>query len=63
MSMAVGGITDPQQAEEIIASGQADIALLARELIRNPNWPFLAAKTLGVDTKLVVPAHKAFFVG
>ena len=63
MTMAVGGITDPQQAEEIIASGQADIALLARELIRNPNWPFHAAKALGVDTKTVVPAHKAFFVG
>lgn len=63
MTMAVGGITDPQQAETIIASGQADIALLAREMIRNPNWPYLAAKTLGVDTKTVVPAHKAFFVG
>ena len=63
MTMAVGGITEPQQAEEIIASGQADIALLAREMIRNPNWPYLAAKTLGVDTKTVVPAHKAFFVG
>ena len=63
MTMAVGGITDPQQAEEIIASGQADIALLAREMIRNPNWTFMAAKALGVDTKTVVPAHKAFFVG
>ena len=63
MTMAVGGITDPQQAETIIASGQADIALLAREMIRNPNWPYLAAKTLGVDTQTVVPAHKAFFVG
>ena len=63
MTMAVGGITEPQQAEEIIASGQADIALLAREMIRNPNWPYMAAKTLCVDVKKVVPAHKAFFVG
>ena len=63
MSMAVGCITDPHQAEEIITSGQADIALLAREMIRNPNWPLMAAKALGVDTKSVVPAHKAFFVG
>ena len=63
MTMAVGGITDPQQAEEIITSGQADIALLAREMIRNPNWPYAAAKALGVDTNAVVPAHKAFFVG
>jgi 2,4-dienoyl-CoA reductase-like NADH-dependent reductase (Old Yellow Enzyme family) len=63
MTMAVGGITEPSQAEEIIASGQADIALLAREMIRNPNWPYRAAKALDVDTKTVVPAHKAFFVG
>jgi len=63
MSMAVGCITDPHQAEEIITSGQADIALLAREMIRNPNWPLMAAKALEVDTKSVVPAHKAFFVG
>jgi len=63
MTMAVGAITDPQQAEEIIASGQADITLLAREMMRNPNWPFHAAKALGVDTQSVVPAHKAFFVG
>lgn len=63
MTMAVGGITDPHQAEAIITTGQADIALLAREMIRNPNWPFLAAKALEIDTKLVVPTHKAFFVG
>ena len=62
-TMAVGGITDAEQAEQIIASCQADIALLAREMIRNPNWPLHAAKALGVDTKGVVPAHKSFFVG
>ena len=51
MTMAVGGITDPAQAEEIIASGTADMALMAREMIRNPHWPVQAAKALNVDTK------------
>jgi 2,4-dienoyl-CoA reductase-like NADH-dependent reductase (Old Yellow Enzyme family) len=46
-SAAVGLITDPQQANEIIASGQADIVLLAREMLRDPYWPLHAAETLG----------------
>lgn len=46
---AVGLITQPQQAEDIIASASADIVLLARELLRQPNWPLLAAAELGVD--------------
>ncbi len=32
-------ITDPHQAEQIIQSGQADLVLLARELLRDPYWP------------------------
>ena len=46
---AVGMITDPKQAEEIIASGQADAVLLARQLLRDPYWPLNAAKALGTD--------------
>ncbi|MEP6908284.1 MAG: oxidoreductase, partial [Pseudoxanthomonas sp.] len=46
---AVGMITEPQQAEAIIASGQADIVLLAREELRDPYWPRRAAKALGVE--------------
>lgn len=46
---AVGFITEPEQAEAIIAEGQADIVLQARESLRNPNWPQLAAKKLGVE--------------
>lgn len=46
---AVGLITEPSQAEEIISSGDADAVLLARELLRDPYWPLHAAKTLGVD--------------
>lgn len=43
---AVGLITGAQQADEIIASGSADIVLLARELLRQPYWPLLAAAQL-----------------
>jgi 2,4-dienoyl-CoA reductase-like NADH-dependent reductase (Old Yellow Enzyme family) len=44
---AVGLITDAAQAEEIVASGSADMVLLARALLRNPRWPLTAAHTLG----------------
>jgi 2,4-dienoyl-CoA reductase-like NADH-dependent reductase (Old Yellow Enzyme family) len=44
---AVGLITEPAQANEIIAAGRADLVLLARELLRQPRWPLLAAHALG----------------
>lgn len=44
---AVGLITEPEQADKIIAAGQADVAFLARELLRDPHWPLRAAKQLG----------------
>jgi 2,4-dienoyl-CoA reductase-like NADH-dependent reductase (Old Yellow Enzyme family) len=44
---AVGMITNPEQAEEIVAKGQADVILLAREMLRDPYWPLHAAKILG----------------
>jgi 2,4-dienoyl-CoA reductase-like NADH-dependent reductase (Old Yellow Enzyme family) len=43
---AVGMITEPAQADTIIRTGQADVVLLARELLRNPYWPLHAAETL-----------------
>ncbi len=46
---AVGLITDALQAEQIVAEGSADMVLLARELLRNPRWPLLAAHTLGAN--------------
>jgi 2,4-dienoyl-CoA reductase-like NADH-dependent reductase (Old Yellow Enzyme family) len=49
MTGAVGIITTPEQAEQIIAAGQADIVLLARELLRNPYWPLAAAHQLKTD--------------
>lgn len=48
MTGAVGMITDPQQAEEILASGKADVVLLAREFLRDPYFPLRAARKLGV---------------
>ncbi len=44
---AVGLITDAAQAEQIVVDGDADVVLLARELLRQPHWPLLAAHTLG----------------
>jgi 2,4-dienoyl-CoA reductase-like NADH-dependent reductase (Old Yellow Enzyme family) len=46
---AVGLITEPEHAQEIIASERADVILLARELLRDPYWPRRAAKELGVE--------------
>lgn len=46
---AVGLITDPEQAEAILAQESADLVLLGRELLRDPRWPLRAAKALGAD--------------
>jgi 2,4-dienoyl-CoA reductase-like NADH-dependent reductase (Old Yellow Enzyme family) len=46
---AVGKITEPEQANEIITSGKADLALLAREMLREPYWAIQAAKALGEE--------------
>ena len=46
---AVGLITAPAQAEQILVTGQADAVLLGREFLRSPYWPMDAAKALGVD--------------
>ncbi len=48
---AVGMITEPVQAEQIVATGQADAVLLARELLRNPYWPLSAAHELGAEVQ------------
>jgi len=46
---AVGLITAPEQAEQIVATGLADAVFLARELLRDPYWPLHAARKLGVE--------------
>ena len=45
---AVGLITEPEQAEKIVANGEADIVLLARAALRESAWPLRAAHELGV---------------
>lgn len=45
----IGFITSPEQADQIIRTGQADIVLLAREMLRNPYWPLNAAKELKAE--------------
>jgi 2,4-dienoyl-CoA reductase-like NADH-dependent reductase (Old Yellow Enzyme family) len=44
---AVGMITDAAQADHIVRTGQADLVMLARELLRDPYWPLHAAAKLG----------------
>ena len=47
MTGAVGMITSSVQAEQIIATGQADAVIIAREFLRDPCWPLRAARELG----------------
>lgn len=47
VTMAVGLITDPREAEEIVSSGKADLVALARGALFDPRWPWHAAATLG----------------
>ncbi len=47
---AVGLITAPAQADHIVRTGQADMVLLGREILRNPYWPMMAAQALGQTT-------------
>jgi 2,4-dienoyl-CoA reductase-like NADH-dependent reductase (Old Yellow Enzyme family) len=54
-TIAVGEITAPEQAEQIVRTGQADMVALARELLRNPHWPLLAASQL--HQPITWPAH------
>jgi 2,4-dienoyl-CoA reductase-like NADH-dependent reductase (Old Yellow Enzyme family) len=46
LTTAVGGITDPSQAESILIQGSADAVFLGREMLRNPRWPLHAASEL-----------------
>jgi len=57
---AVGMITDAAQAQSIIASGQADMVFLARELLRDPYWPRRAAAALQTKIKPPVQYERAW---
>lgn len=56
---AVGLITDPHQAEQILAQESADMVLLARELLRDSRWPLRAAQALGAETPWPAPYARA----
>lgn len=57
---AVGLITDAHQADSIIRDGEADLVLLARELLRDPNWPLRAAAALGQQLAPPLQYARAF---
>ncbi len=48
-SGAVGQISDPRQAEAIVAEGRADLVLLGKALLRDPSWAVHAAQALGAS--------------
>jgi len=56
---AVGMIVAPEQAEEIVANGRADLAFVARALLADPAWPLRAARLLGAKPPLAQPYHRA----
>lgn len=57
---AVGMISEPTQAETILATEQADLVFLAREMLRDPYWPRRAAKALDVKIKAPVQYERAW---
>lgn len=62
-TMAVGMITDPRQANDIIEDGRADLVCMARQLLREPMWPFRAAQELGLDDPAsILPQLYAFYL-
>ena len=56
---AVGMITDAAQADQIVRSGQSDVVILARQFLREPYWPLLAARALGHDIQWPVQYERA----
>ena len=65
-TMAVGLITEPQHAEEILGSGRADLIALARGMLLDPRWPWRAALEFGVPfsfPKQYERAHPAMRFG
>ncbi|WAA10485.1 NADPH dehydrogenase NamA [Fervidibacillus albus] len=57
---AVGMITRPEHAEEILQNERADLIFLGRELLRNPYWPYYAAKKLGVHIQSPKPYERGW---
>ncbi|MFF9055809.1 NADH:flavin oxidoreductase/NADH oxidase [Streptomyces erythrochromogenes] len=57
---AVGLITEPEQAEKILANGEADAVLLGRELLRDPFWARRAAEELGASIRTPDQYHRSW---
>jgi len=58
-TMAVGLIREPEHAEAIIASGQADMVAIGRGILNDPRWPWHAAEVLGVTIEVPPPYIRA----
>ncbi len=60
---AVGSITEATHADAIIRNGEADIVLLAKQLLRDPYWPYHAAVQLKQNDPIILPRQYARAVG
>jgi 2,4-dienoyl-CoA reductase-like NADH-dependent reductase (Old Yellow Enzyme family) len=58
-TMAVGMITEPHQAEAILAQGKADMVALARGMLYDPRWPWHAAEALGAEAAYPIQHARA----
>ncbi|MNN01277.1 NADPH dehydrogenase [compost metagenome] len=56
---AVGLISEPSHAEEILGNGRADLVFLGRELLRNPYWAYDAARALRTTLERPAPYQRA----
>ena len=62
-TMAVGAILEPRQAEDILASGDADLIAIGRQLIAEPHWLYRAALALDQpDPAAVLPRNYGFYL-
>ena len=62
-TVAVGMITEAEMANDIVASGRADVVALARGLLRDPAWPFHAAQKLGhPEPASILPLLYSFYL-
>ncbi len=58
LTAAVGLITEPEQAEQIFATGEADAVFLARATLRNSRWALMASEKLGHRIEWALPLDK-----
>ena len=59
LTSAVGLITEPEQADHIVVTGEADAIFLGREMLRNPRWALYAAEKLGGTIKWPTSLERA----